>query len=261
LLDLNLDISDSLSEEHKNEEGENSFSPHQSSVMSNDSCFPVECFAPDSPMCYDKAYPRAKLKQLTPSSSSDESNINTNSSTDANTYTNASINADTNAFGSHLESELNSSSCTTPSSILSVAKISSMIGSTNEKAIQESPATSTDRSWKDESIINTQYWSTLPLSNGENNVIRARSRSNSTSERITEITLHELSQYFHMPITQASKELKVGLTVLKKRCREFGIPRWPHRKMKSLESLINNIQVRKPCMHSPLKIFLSVLGT
>jgi hypothetical protein len=46
-----------------------------------------------------------------------------------------------------------------------------------------------------------------------------------------------------MPITQASKELKVGLTVLKKRCREFGIPRWPHRKMKSLDSLIQNIQV------------------
>lgn len=63
------------------------------------------------------------------------------------------------------------------------------------------------------------------------------------TERMTEITLHELSQYFHMPITQASKELKVGLTVLKKRCREFGIPRWPHRKMKSLDSLIQNIQV------------------
>lgn len=64
-----------------------------------------------------------------------------------------------------------------------------------------------------------------------------------STDRITDITLSELSQYFHMPITQAAKELKVGLTVLKKRCREFGIPRWPHRKMKSLESLIHNIQV------------------
>ncbi|KAJ7523302.1 hypothetical protein O6H91_18G045800 [Diphasiastrum complanatum] len=62
------------------------------------------------------------------------------------------------------------------------------------------------------------------------------------TERMMEITLDELSQYFHMPITQASKELKVGLTVLKKRCREFGIPRWPHRKLKSLDSLIHNIQ-------------------
>ncbi|CAM6021577.1 unnamed protein product [Sphagnum balticum] len=62
------------------------------------------------------------------------------------------------------------------------------------------------------------------------------------TERMTDITLNELSRFFHMPITQASKELKVGLTVLKKRCREFGIPRWPHRKMKSLDSLIQNIQ-------------------
>ncbi|MCO5563948.1 hypothetical protein L7F22_017600 [Adiantum nelumboides] len=63
-----------------------------------------------------------------------------------------------------------------------------------------------------------------------------------SSDRVTEITIQELSQYFNMPITQASKELKVGLTVLKKKCREFGIPRWPHRKMKSLDSLISNIQ-------------------
>ncbi|CAM6044213.1 unnamed protein product [Sphagnum compactum] len=62
------------------------------------------------------------------------------------------------------------------------------------------------------------------------------------TERMTDITLNELSRFFHMPITQASKKLKVGLTVLKKRCREFGIPRWPHRKMKSLDSLIQNIQ-------------------
>ncbi|KAJ7299376.1 hypothetical protein O6H91_Y241500 [Diphasiastrum complanatum] len=41
---------------------------------------------------------------------------------------------------------------------------------------------------------------------------------------------------------RASKKLKVGLTVLKKRCREFGIPRWPHRKLKSLDSLIHNMQ-------------------
>lgn len=46
-----------------------------------------------------------------------------------------------------------------------------------------------------------------------------------------------------MPITQAARELDVGLTFLKKRCRELGIPRWPHRKMKSLQSLIDNVQV------------------
>ncbi|EFJ12682.1 hypothetical protein SELMODRAFT_425147 [Selaginella moellendorffii] len=53
-----------------------------------------------------------------------------------------------------------------------------------------------------------------------------------------DISLEDLS----MPITQASKELKVGLTVLKKRCHEFGIPRRPHHKLKSLESLIHKSQ-------------------
>ena len=58
-----------------------------------------------------------------------------------------------------------------------------------------------------------------------------------------ELSFNMLSQFFDMPILEASKKLKVGLTVLKKRCRFFGIPRWPHRKMKSLNSLIHNIQV------------------
>ena len=34
-----------------------------------------------------------------------------------------------------------------------------------------------------------------------------------------------------MPITQAAKEIDVGLAPLKKRCRERGIRRWPHRKL------------------------------
>ncbi|KAM0936785.1 putative transcription factor Nin-like family [Dioscorea sansibarensis] len=56
------------------------------------------------------------------------------------------------------------------------------------------------------------------------------------------ITFEDVSRYFYMPITQAAKELNVGLTLLKKKCRELGIPRWPHRKMKSLQTLINNVQ-------------------
>ena len=52
-----------------------------------------------------------------------------------------------------------------------------------------------------------------------------------------------ISNYFYMPITQAAKELNVGLTLLKKRCRELGIRRWPHRKLMSLQTLIKNVQV------------------
>ncbi|PWA55162.1 cytochrome P450 [Artemisia annua] len=51
-----------------------------------------------------------------------------------------------------------------------------------------------------------------------------------------------ISQYFNMPIDRAAKQLKVGLTVLKKQCRDLGIQRWPYRKIISLEKLINDCQ-------------------
>ncbi|KAK7292205.1 hypothetical protein RIF29_07981 [Crotalaria pallida] len=64
-------------------------------------------------------------------------------------------------------------------------------------------------------------------------------RSNSSTRMLSRKTI---SQYFYMPITQAARELNVGLTLLKKRCRELGIRRWPHRKLMSLQTLINNVQ-------------------
>ena len=63
------------------------------------------------------------------------------------------------------------------------------------------------------------------------------------SDHVAKITLSDLAKYFDMPIAEASKNLNVGLTVLKRKCREFGIPRWPHRKIKSLDSLIHDLQV------------------
>ncbi|WOL20448.1 hypothetical protein Cni_G29253 [Canna indica] len=61
-----------------------------------------------------------------------------------------------------------------------------------------------------------------------------------STSRLNELGFEEIRKYFYMPITKAAQELNVGLTVLKKRCRELGIARWPHRKMKSLKSLIHN---------------------
>ena len=57
------------------------------------------------------------------------------------------------------------------------------------------------------------------------------------------ITFEEVSRYFDVPISVAAKELNTGLTQLKKKCRELGIPRWPHRRIKSLHALIINVQV------------------
>lgn len=52
------------------------------------------------------------------------------------------------------------------------------------------------------------------------------------------IKLEHLSAFFHVPITEAAKGLGVCTTVLKKLCRKHGIPRWPHRKIKKLDSTL-----------------------
>lgn len=56
------------------------------------------------------------------------------------------------------------------------------------------------------------------------------------------IGFDELASYFHLPINQVSKELGVCATVLKKICRRNGIPRWPHRKIKSLDRMIKALE-------------------
>ncbi|ONM14994.1 NLP transcription factor [Zea mays] len=59
-------------------------------------------------------------------------------------------------------------------------------------------------------------------------------------KHIDSITLVDIAQYFHLPIRDASKTLKIGVSILKRKCRQYGIPRWPHRKIKSLDSLIHD---------------------
>lgn len=70
-----------------------------------------------------------------------------------------------------------------------------------------------------------------------------KKKKRAATEHVANIALTDLVKYFDLPITEASKYLRVGLTVLKRKCREFGIPRWPHRKIKSLDNLIQNLQV------------------
>lgn len=75
-----------------------------------------------------------------------------------------------------------------------------------------------------------------------------RRSSNGERKKSAGLELDEIQKHFDVPITKAAKELKVGLTVLKKRCRELNIMRWPHRKIKSLKSLINNVKVCVPIL-------------
>ncbi|KAB1205096.1 Protein RKD4 [Morella rubra] len=67
-------------------------------------------------------------------------------------------------------------------------------------------------------------------------------RTSGRKKSATVLELDEIQRHFDVPITKAAREMNVGLTVLKKRCRELNILRWPHRKIKSLKSLIDNIK-------------------
>ena len=62
-----------------------------------------------------------------------------------------------------------------------------------------------------------------------------------SSRGVVEITRDDLASCFHMPSELACRKLGIGLTVLKRQCRRFGIKRWPFRKIKSLDRLINNV--------------------
>ncbi|XP_078428295.1 protein RKD1-like [Wolffia australiana] len=67
-------------------------------------------------------------------------------------------------------------------------------------------------------------------------------RASLARPRSSSMSFEDISRFFYMPMTEAAKTMRVGLTLLKKRCRALGISRWPHRKIKSLNSLINNAQ-------------------
>eukprot|EP00873_Tetraselmis_striata_P007903 jgi/Tetstr1/428167/TSEL_018218.t1 len=51
-----------------------------------------------------------------------------------------------------------------------------------------------------------------------------------------------------MPIQEASKLLGIGVTVLKRKCRQYNIPRWPYRKLKSLQNLYQSMS-NLECQH------------
>lgn len=71
-----------------------------------------------------------------------------------------------------------------------------------------------------------------------------RQKRRYTKDRLIQsYSREDMKPYFKMPITEAAKELDVGVTLLKKRCRELGFSRWPHRKLTSIDGIITNLKV------------------
>ncbi|KAK1369049.1 hypothetical protein POM88_035141 [Heracleum sosnowskyi] len=79
---------------------------------------------------------------------------------------------------------------------------------------------------------NTHNSTNGDMINGHGDHKEDKKRKNNSCSRVAKgqnstriLTKEEISKYFYMPITQDAKELNIGLTLLKKRCRELGIPR------------------------------------
>jgi hypothetical protein len=79
-------------------------------------------------------------------------------------------------------------------------------------------------------------------------------RRRAKKQHIASITLADIAPYFHLPIREASRALKIGVSILKQKCRQYGIPRWPHRKIKSLDSLISDLEVNLAAPSAPLHL-------
>ncbi|KAI3973566.1 hypothetical protein MKW92_033292 [Papaver armeniacum] len=61
-------------------------------------------------------------------------------------------------------------------------------------------------------------------------------------QRSKEITLSDLTRWFHAPETTAATELQLSLTVIKNKCREFGVERWPYRTVESYNKKISTLE-------------------
>ncbi|CAM9139107.1 unnamed protein product [Chrysoparadoxa australica] len=64
-----------------------------------------------------------------------------------------------------------------------------------------------------------------------------------TSEEVAKrLPVSTLERHYHTPLNVAAKELNVSLTMLKKLCRQYGVKRWPHRQVTSLDKSIRRLQ-------------------
>eukprot|EP00898_Chlorokybus_atmophyticus_P001375 jgi/Chlat1/2238/Chrsp17S02558 len=73
---------------------------------------------------------------------------------------------------------------------------------------------------------------------GTDTILQARRTSQSSKS----VTLEELQLHFHLPINEVARKLGLCVTVLKQRCRDNGIERWPYRKVRKLDKLITELQ-------------------
>jgi hypothetical protein len=70
-----------------------------------------------------------------------------------------------------------------------------------------------------------------------------RSNQTASSEgRKIKLRLEDVSPLFSEPISKAAKILGLSESSLKRKCRELGVERWPHRRIKSMQESIERLE-------------------
>lgn len=65
-------------------------------------------------------------------------------------------------------------------------------------------------------------------------------------KRCADIPYEQLKARFHLPMEDVARDFSVSPTLFKKICRRNGIPRWPHRKIRSIDRLIDTLKGALP---------------
>eukprot|EP00903_Cladosiphon_okamuranus_P018159 g16709.t1 len=72
---------------------------------------------------------------------------------------------------------------------------------------------------------------------------RRGSLKRQTSEDVAaRLPLEVLECFYHVPLNIAAQQLSVSLTMLKKLCRAYGVKRWPHRQVSSLDKTTSRLE-------------------
>ncbi|CAG9467057.1 unnamed protein product [Pedinophyceae sp. YPF-701] len=75
--------------------------------------------------------------------------------------------------------------------------------------------------------------------------------------RKREIFAERLSEVFHLPLDDASRQLGVGKTLLKQLCRSKNITRWPARKIARLVNLKEDLEALEDLQNSSVATYLA----
>lgn len=79
---------------------------------------------------------------------------------------------------------------------------------------------------------------------------RRGSLKRQTSEDVAaRLPLEVLECFYHVPLNIAAQQLSVSLTMLKKLCRAYGVKRWPHRQVSSLDKTITRLEEKIKARH------------